>query len=143
MGVFQHLIPIVNRGRLPLVVTFDGQQTTVPLGESTLPDVTLVYAKNQNPVMGTQDPDNPSLTGVQSLVAVKGRDNCEPLSDEEWEAHCKAACRMDWAALIDDRLKPGEKVVVKGKKAGVQAKSRFDQGVTTQPLGLGTTDRQD
>jgi hypothetical protein len=141
MGVFQHMIPVFNVGRVPCVVTFDGQQTTVPVGPSQLPDITLPYAKNQNPVMGSQDPNNPSLTGVKTLIRVVDKDDCTPMTDEEWEAHSVAACRMDWLSLIEDRLKPGERVVVKGKKAGVQAKSAFDTGVRSQPLGLGTTDR--
>jgi hypothetical protein len=146
MGIFQHLVPVVNVGRVELTVTFDGQQITLPVGESHLPELTIPYAKNQNPVMGSQSPDNPSLSGMQSLIRRKDKDNCEPMTDEEWQAHCEAACRMDWYDLVHDRLKPGEKVVVKGKKSSVQARSRGEMGVAVggQAMGvLGVTDRSE
>jgi hypothetical protein len=130
MGVFQEMVPVFNRAPMPLVVTFDGQQTTVPIGASALPIQTVGYAKNQNPIMGSCDPHNPSLSGGQYLIGVIGKDNCEPLDKEEWDAHCNAACRMDWKELVADiSLKKGEHYEVRGKGRKVQAKSAFDAGV--------------
>lgn len=130
MGIFHELKTVVNRSPKPLSVTFDGQETIIPVGESQIPSITINYAKNQNPVMGSADPNNPSLSGSQYLIGVKGtRDNCTPLTKDEWDAHCESACRMDWRSLMEDTLKPGEHIVVKGKKGGVQAKSQYDAGV--------------
>lgn len=143
MGIFQEMMTVVNRSPVVLAVRFDGQDTLLPVGESLLPRIAVDYAKNQNPVMGSADPNNPSLSGADYLLGIKGRDNCEPLTADEWNAHCESACRMDWHGLLDDGLRKGERVVVKGKKTGVQAKSAFDQGVKAPALGMGVTDRTD
>lgn len=129
MGIFHEMSTIVNRAPVPLIVTFDGQQTGIPLGESQLPKVTVNYAKNQNPIMGSCDPNNPSISGGRYLLGIKDRDNCDPLTKDEWNAHCEAACRLDWQGLVEDALKPGERVVIKGKKNSTQARSSFDAGV--------------
>ncbi len=130
MGIFQEMVMVVNRTPITLTATFDGQETFLPPGESPLPKVAVNYAKNQNPIMGSADPTNPSLSGARYLLGVKGtHDDCEPLTKEEWDAHCDAACRMDWKSLLEDVVRPDEKVVVKGKKRGTQAKSAFDAGV--------------
>jgi hypothetical protein len=124
------MVTVVNRTPVPLNVRFDGQDTVLPPGESPLPKVAVGYAKNQNPIMGSADPNNPSLSGARYLLGVKGTpDECTPLSQGEWNDHCDAACRMDWKVLTEDTVKPGEHIVVKGKKGGVQAKSSFDPGV--------------
>lgn len=129
MGIFHEMRSVFNRAPMPLTVTFDGQQTTLPVGACQIPSLTVNYAKNQNPIMGSCDPNNPSLSGGQYLIGVVGRDNCEPLTADEWGAHCDAACRMDWKELIEDRLQPGQHVVVKGKGKNLQARSGFDAGV--------------
>jgi len=124
------MVTVVNRTPIPLNVRFDGQDTVLPPGESALPKVAVGYAKNQNPIMGSADPNNPSLSGARYLLGVKGTpDDCKALTKDEWDAHCDAACRMDWKTLTEDTVKPGEHIVVKGKKGGVQAKSAFDGGV--------------
>ena len=131
MGIFQEMVIVVNRTPVPLNVRFDGQDTVLPPGESALPKVAVGYAKNQNPIMGSADPNNPSLSGARYLLGVKDtHDDCKKLTKDEWDAHCDAACRMDWKALVEDvGVKPGEHYAIKGKKGGVQAKSAFDQGV--------------
>ena len=130
MGVFQEMVACFNRAPMPLVVTFDGQQTTVPVGACNIPSIAVNYAKNQNPIMGSCDPNNPSLSGGQYLIGVVGRDNCDPLTRKEWDAHCDAACRMDWKVLVEDiPLKRGEHYEVRGKGRKTQAKSAFDAGV--------------
>src|ERR1035437_7696595 len=79
--------------------------------------------------LGSADPDNPSLSGGRYLIGIKGVDDCSFLSKPEWEEHLGRPCRLDWEALTEGTLKPGEHVAFKGKKAGVQAKSSFDAGV--------------
>ena len=127
MGIFQEMSTVVNRGRVPLTVRFDGQETVIPVGECQLPLISVDYAKNQNPIMGSADPNNPSISGAQYLIGIKGRDNCNPLTDEQWQAHCEAACRMDWHELLDDRLVKGEHVEVRGKGKPTQARNIHDQ----------------
>jgi hypothetical protein len=130
MGIFHELITIVNRAPVPLSVCFDGQAQTIPVGESPLPKIVVAYAKNQNPVMGSHDADNPTISGGQYLVGVKGsKDNCTPLTKEEWEEHLNRPCRIDEVSFFADRLGPKEHVVSRGKGRKTQAKSSFDAGV--------------
>lgn len=130
MGIFYDMAIVVNRAPIAISARFDGQDIVLPPGETSIPKVAVNYAKNQNPIMGSADPNNPSISGARYLIGVKGSsDDCDPLTKKEWDAHCEAACRLDWKDLIGDTLKPGEKVVVKGKKGGYQAKSSFDAGV--------------
>src|SRR3954471_21954137 len=128
MGIFFEQATVVNRAPVPLTVRFDGQETVIPPGESPLPVVSINYAKNQNPIMGSQDPLNPSLSGARYLIGVKGtRDNCKPLTKEEWTAHCEAASRMDLAELFEDVLLPKEHIEVRGKGRKTQARGRQDK----------------
>ena len=131
MGIFHELVTVINLAPVPLSVTFDGQQSTIPVGESALPKIAIPYAKNQNPVMGSADPNNPSLSGAQYLISVKGskRDRQTVLNPDEWAAHLDAPCRLNQDDFFEDRLVPGERVVVRGKGRKVQARSLFDAGV--------------
>ena|ERR1700674_3202673 len=130
MGIFYEMKVIVNRAPIELTGRFDGQDIRIPPGESAIPAIAVNYAKNQNPIMGKADPNNPSLSGGQYLIAVKGVDDCTPLTKEEWEAHLGRPCRLDWEALAADRYEnSGKKLVVAGKGAKTQAKGSFDQGV--------------
>jgi hypothetical protein len=142
MGIFHQQVCIVNRTPIALNVRFDGQDMPLEVGESFIPAVAVPYAKNQNPIMGSQDPTNPSLSGARYLIGVKVKkgerqhDPIELLTKLEWDAHCAAVCRMDWQTLMEDTIKPGEKVVVKGKKGSVQARSSYDSGVRVHAPGL-------
>lgn len=131
MGIFYEQTTVVNRAPITINVRHDGQDMPVPPGESQLATIAIDKGKNQNPIMGSCDPNNPSLSGGQYLLAIKGRDNCEPLTKEEWDAHCTAACRHDWKALLGERLSEAQlaKVVIGGKAKKVQATSSFDVGV--------------
>jgi len=140
-GVFQDMVPIVNRTPVSLTVTFDGQTTTVPSGKGFLPSITINFAKNQNPIMGSVDPNNPSISGGEYLIGVVGRDNCEMLSKEEWNAHCDAISRVDLKTLMEDELGPGERVEVRGKGRKTQARNAFEAGVRAAVNKAGMTDR--
>jgi hypothetical protein len=125
-GVFQDMVPIVNRAPVPLTVKFDGQETVVKSGQGFLPSVTINYANNQNPVMGSVDPNNPSISGGEYLIGVQGRDNCSMLSTGEWNAHCDAISRVDLKTLMEDELGPGERVEVRGKGRKTAARNSFE-----------------
>ena len=68
MAVFQTLVPVFNRAPVPLTIRFDGQEKTLEPGESFIPDITVMYANNQNPIMGTADVNNPHVSGARYLV---------------------------------------------------------------------------
>ena len=129
MGIFYDMKTVVNRAPVPLTVRFDGQDTMLPPGESQIPTIAVNHAKNQNPIMGSADPDNPSLSGGRYLIGVKGVDDCSFLSKPEWEEHLGRPSRIDFEALMEDKLVPGEHIEVKGKGKKTQAKGSFDQGV--------------
>ena len=117
MGIFQDLVVLVNRAPVPLSVRFDGQETTILPGENNIPRVCISNAKNQNPIMGSQQPYIPHMSGAKYLVGVKGtKDDCTPLTKAEWLAHLGNPSRYDVDALFDGQLKQGEKVVVKKRK---------------------------
>ncbi len=129
MGIFHEMVRVFNVAPIALTARFDGQDTRLPPGESSLPKVALNYAKNQNPVMGTSDPNNPSISGGQYLIRVVGVDDCTPLTKAEWEDHLGRPCRLNWEELMDGKVNPGQKVAFKGKNQATQAKGIYDQGV--------------
>lgn len=132
VGVFQDLREVVNRAPVDLTVTFDGQSHTMKPGKNMIPAVTIPYAKNQNPQKGTGDLDNPTATGVAFLLGVVGTpDNCDPLTDEEWAAHCISPSRFNTDDILEQasrRLPPGYKLEVKKAKK----QSRFSVASTPQ-----------
>jgi hypothetical protein len=130
MGIFQQMVRVVNRAPVSLVVRFDGQEIDIPPGESQIPEITVSYAKNQNPIMGTADPDNPHISGGEYLIGVIGtRDDCEPLTREQWETHLGRPCRINEIELYADKLAPGERLSVRGRAHRPAAKSSFDTNV--------------
>lgn len=134
MGIFHDTITIINLAPIPLNVTFDGQTMRLPVGESVLPKVTVVYAKNQNPVPGSADMDNPTLSGARYLVSVKGKkgDRQEPFTEDEWNEMQGKPSRFNTDEFFAERLGPKEHVITRGKGRGTQAKSSFDAGVRVQ-----------
>lgn len=133
MGVFHEMAAVVNRAPVPLNVRFDGQETAIPPGESHIPRIAVNHAKNQNPVMGSQDADNPNITGARYLIGLVGTtDDCTPLTKEEWAAHLGKPCRINIEEFMEDRLGPKERMEIKGKGRKTQARSSFDQGVRSR-----------
>lgn len=120
LGVFPELVEIVNRCPWDLSVMFDGQTKTLPPGKNLVPGVTLQYALNQNPLMGSGDLNNPTVTGCQYLIGIVGRERqypCEPLTAEQIEAQTNNPCRWDYLELMEERMdRKTEHVVVKGRK---------------------------
>lgn len=131
MGIFHDQVTVINLAPVPLNVTFDGQTMRIPVGESQLPRVTVSYAKNQNPVPGSADMDNPTISGARYLIAVKGakKERQTPFTPEEWDVLQGKPSRFNTDEFFADRLGPKEHVITRGKGRGVQAKSSFDAGV--------------
>ena len=70
--IYGKTVTLFNRTKKVLSVRFDGRdQDIVPGKNPGFPEVAVQYAKNQNPLMGTEDPENPTLSGCQYLVGVK------------------------------------------------------------------------
>ncbi len=130
MGIFYESVTLINRAPIDLTVMFDGQCKTLKPGENVVPAVVVDFAKNQNPIMGTQDPNNPSISGGKYLVGVKGgyNEETEPLTQEEWEAHCNRPCRTDEQEAFNERYggDPKARLVVHGKGRKTTATSRQD-----------------
>ena len=136
MGIFLEQVELFNRAPIELSVMFDGQCKVLRVGRNTIPGIAVQYAKNQNPIMGSQDPYNPHISGAKYLVGVVGsKDNCTPLTGEEWEAHCGAPCREDVQRVFNDRYgsDPKAKLITMGKGRTSTANSRYDAG--SSPTG--------
>lgn len=135
MGIFQDMVTVINLAPIPLTVTFDGQTTRIPPGESPIPRVTVLYAKNQNPVSGSADMNNPHLSGARYLISVKGAVNerQEPFTPEEWKEITAQSSRWNMEDYFADRLGPKEHIEVRGKGRKTQARSSFDAGVRVTP----------
>jgi hypothetical protein len=131
MGIFLEQVELFNRAPITLNVMFDGQCKALPPGKTLVPGVVVSYAKNQNPVMGTQDPYNPHISGAEYLVGVVGsKDNCEPLTEEEWASHLGQPCRENIQQWFADKYgsDPKAKLVTRGKGKATTATSRYDAG---------------
>ena len=144
-GVFAEMVELVNRAPIELSekdaelsVQFDGQSKTLMRGGNLVPRIVVPFAKNQNPVMGTQDPYNPHISGCQYLVGIKApkgqkqKDPIEPLTMEEWEDHLGKPCRENVQQLFEDRYGTDSKAKLvtlnKGKKS--TGRSRHDAGAS-------------
>jgi hypothetical protein len=136
MGIFQETVQLFNRAPVNLTVTFDGQAKTLVPGVNLVPQVTISFAKNQNPIMGSHDPYNPHATGARYLVGVVGsKDSVEPLTEEEWAAHLNAPTRDDFQRIFDEKYSsdPKARLVTKGAGKKNAANSRYDAGGS--PMG--------
>lgn len=130
-GIFPETVELFNRAPIELSVCFDGQSKALTPGKNLVPRMVVPFAKNQNPIMGTADPYNPHMSGGQYLVGVVGtKDNCTPLTKDEWEEHLRRPCREDEQILFQDKYgnDPKAKLVVHGKGRRTTASSRSDAG---------------
>lgn len=136
MGVFYEQVPCLNRTPANLTVTFDGQCKTLPANSVThIPKVAIQFAKNQNPVMGSQDPNNPHITGARYLVADLSAEDVPdnehtPLTEDEWLAHLGEPQRINSQEAFEEKYggDPKAKLVRQGKKRGVAAGSKSEAG---------------
>lgn len=133
MGVFYKLTEVINRAPVDLTVTFDGQCKTLTPGANHIPYMTIQYAKNQNPIMGTADPHNPHISGCRYLIGVPGEDlpeDCEPLTPEQWAAHLGSPARDNIQQTFEENYgnDPKARLIVQGKGKRVAAQSRYEAG---------------
>ncbi len=135
MGIFQKFVKVFNVAPVRVYVTFDGQREPIEPGFGELPDITVLFAKNQNPIMGTADPNNPNVSGGQYLVKTEGDPGYGvPLTTEEWATHLGKPCRVDEQQAFQERYgnDPKAKLVTHGAKGKPAAKSRYEAGTNPQ-----------
>jgi hypothetical protein len=118
MGIFHEMMEVVNRCPWPLSIRFDGQESTLAPGKNSIPKTTLFYALNQNPLMGSQDADNPSVSGAEYLIGIPGDEKypCDPLTKDQIEQQTSKPSRYDYEELINPRLGKRDKIEIKGRK---------------------------
>lgn len=134
MGIFYTMATLVNRAPVDLTVMFDGQCKTLTPGPNTVPACVVQFAKNQNPIMGKADPNNPHISGGEYLVGVAADlDDVEPLTAEEWAAHLGEPARINSQEAFQERYgqDPKAKLVTLGKGRKSTAKSLYEAGGTT------------
>ncbi len=147
MGIFYENVVLINRAPVNLTVTFDGQSKTLVPGENSVPAIVVEFAKNQNPIMGSGDPNNPHISGGRYLVGVKGSpdptDETTPLTKDEWEDHMRRPCREDEEAAFQERYgsDPKAKMVLHGKGRKSTANSRTEAGAGNGPANVSFSGR--
>ena len=130
-GVFLQTTKVFNRAPQSVFVFFDGERREIPPGYYDLPNMTLYHAKNQNPIMGSGDPDNPHQDGTRYLVLEPGDEGYgTPLTPEAWADHLGKPCRVDEQAAFAERygLDTKAKLIVQGAKKSSTARNRYEAG---------------
>lgn len=162
MGIFQDLVEVVNRTPWELTIRFDGQEMTLVRNydfikqedgtfeakrrkgvSNMIPSQTVQYALNQNPLMGSQDPDNPTMSGAEYLIGIPTKPNkypCEALDSEQISAQENRPSRFNHEELMEPNLAPGEKIGVKGRKKVSQFEAKQGAAIMTEEFGVGATD---
>jgi hypothetical protein len=139
MGIFHDMVEVVVRTPWPLTVRFDGQETTLNPGKNLIPRLTLTHAMNQNPIMGTADPDNPSITGAEYLIGVTEKAHkypCEPLTKDELDTLKNKPSRFNYEELMAPTMGKKDKIVLRGRKTVSQFEAK-------EAGSLLSTDRND
>lgn len=141
-GIFWKQIQIFNRAPTELSMVFDGERHILPVGLSSIPEHTLRHAQNPNPIMGSGDPYNPGVNGTKYLIVADGDEGFgEPLTREEWEAHCKRPCREDETIWFREKYgdDPKAKLIQRGSRNSVAAKNRMEAGGLPRGIAEFTT----
>jgi len=80
-----NIIQIFNRAPFGLIATKDGRDFPIPPGYSHITSDLLRFAREQNPIPGSEDPYTTSFESFISVVAPKGRpqkDSLETVSQD-------------------------------------------------------------
>lgn len=139
MGIFGETVALFNRTPKALNITlrcqYDGKTEWITPGMNPhFPKVAVPYAKRQNPVKGSEDPDDPTPTGWRSLVAVPGGpdpgDDLPEMTMEEWHAHLQSPQRLNRELANQDLQYDKRKhEVLRGKPAFPVREARAHIGV--------------
>ncbi len=106
MALMPQLVTLVNRTSKRLTVKFDANDYFLEPGENQVPKILVGFAKNQCILMGSEDEINPK--DFQSLVGVKGKDDCSPLEQDE---------DQPTRVRLENIVGEGVKIIKRGKKA--------------------------
>jgi hypothetical protein len=142
MGVFYTMVDLFNRAPENLTVQFDGQCKTLTPGHNIVPSIVVQHAKNQNPIMGTGNPSDPTIAGCQYLVGVAEQgDDVEPLTPAEWNEHLGRPSRTDEQEAFREEYgsDPKARLVIMGKGRKSTAKSRYEAGASASLSGREAT----
>lgn len=138
MGIFHEMVQLVNRAPVNLTVMFDGQCKTLTPGVNYVPACVVQFAKNQNPIMGSGSPHDPTIAGCRYLVGVAAQgDNVEPLTKEEWNEHLDRPSRDDEQESFRERYgnDPKAKLVTLNKGHKSTARSAYEAGASASKSG--------
>ena len=141
MGIFYDMVEVRNLAPINIEITFDGQRKSLPPGVSVVPKTVVQHAMNQNPVMGSQDPFNPNISGAKYLIVPVGsKYDREPLTPEEWSAHKGEPCRINTQEMFEEKYgdDPKAKMITRGKGKKNAAKSLHEKDVQPQRAALAT-----
>jgi hypothetical protein len=122
MGIFFDTTEVINRTSKKLNVRFDGQDTELepnydakgnllPDVHNLLPTIAVAYAKNQNILMGSEDPLDPSSFEV--LVGVKAKKGERQRDDISFCEQSNEPTPVKLEELLDD---PNLKIQSSGRK---------------------------
>jgi len=133
MGIFYESCEVFNRTPVVLNIVFDGQELSLPpLKATAVPKVAIVNGLNQNPIMGSVDPNDPSISGGRYLFGVVGNDEypCTPLTKDEWEDHLGRPCRTDEVAAFQETYgnDPKARLIANNKGKKTTANNRTEAG---------------
>lgn len=107
------IVCLVNRTSKKLQATKNGIVTVLQPGDNYVNADLIRFAKNQNPMRGSQDPNNPLV--MEYLVGVKDTpDNCEPITDE------------DLSFLPSERI--NRSLLAKDRRNATEEPQRFPRG---------------
>lgn len=73
------IIEVFNRAPYPLNVKKDGREFKIPVGRSHITSDLLHFAKQQNPIPGTEDPGTLTFQSLISYIAPEGQPQRDPL----------------------------------------------------------------
>ena len=139
----------INRDCIRRTITYDGQRIYVepnydekgkflPTVHNMAPKILTNYALNQNAVMGSEDPHDPS--GFESYVVPKIKKRKKGVQTAEWRYDLsflpsktnKAKTRVDLSAYLDD---PSLKVLDgRGKFKASEATTAGQTGIANQSI---------
>lgn len=142
MGIFHEMCVLVNRAPVNLTVMFDGQCKTLTPGKNYVPKCVVMFAKNQNPIMGSASPHDPTLAGCRYLVGVAEEgDDVEPLTPEEWEEHLNRPSREDEQESFREKYgnDPKARLVTLNKGRKSTARSAYEAGASAAKAGREAT----
>lgn len=101
------MVTLVNRSSKPLIGTWDGKHTVIAPGKHEFPDYKAQKFKDQNPVMGSEDPRTGHIEYLMGIV--EEGDPIDPIEQnlnaiEKWDRTRLAGARPSEVVPGDNGL---------------------------------------